>query len=138
MITIETTYDGELRTRSRHVRSGTTIQTDAPPDNEGKGEYFSPTDLLSASLGTCMITVMGIAARKHKIDLSSARIEIEKIMHPAPRKVAEIRVKIFMNNTFSEKEKTILETAGRTCPVALSLHPELRQVIDFIYAGNEE
>ena len=137
MITIETTYDGELRTRSKHMRSGTIIQTDAPPDNEGKGEFFSPTDLLSASLGTCMITVMGIAAKKHNIDLSSARIEVEKIMQASPRKVAEIRVKIFLNRTYPEKEKNILETAGKTCPVALRLHPDLKQVIDFIYADNE-
>jgi putative redox protein len=134
MITIETKYTGELRAISKHIRSGTELITDAPVDNEGKGASFSPTDLLAASLGTCMITVMGIAARKHGINIDGARLEIVKVMLLQPRKVSEIQIKIFMPDVnYSNSERQILEIAGTTCPVALSLHPELKQDIHFIY-----
>jgi putative redox protein len=134
MITIQTLYVGGLRAISTHLRSGVELTTDAPVDNHGKGESFSPTDLLAAALGTCMITVMGIAAAKHKINIDGARLEITKLMQTEPRKVAGIQVKIYMPElAYSDKEKLILETAGRTCPVALSLHPDLNQDLTFIY-----
>jgi putative redox protein len=134
MITIETIYKGDLRAISTHIRSGTELITDAPVDNEGKGKSFSPTDLLAVSLGTCMITVMGIAARRHGINIDGSRLEIVKVMQAQPRKVVEIKVNLFMpDKIYSETEKKILETAGTTCPVALSLHPDLKQDIHFIY-----
>lgn len=134
MITIETNYTGELRAISRHVRSSVELTTDAPLDNQGKGESFSPTDLLATALGTCMITVMGIAAKKHGINIDGTRLEIVKVMHASPRKVAEVKISLFMPDVdYSDEQKEILEHAGTTCPVALSLHPDLKQNIEFIY-----
>jgi len=128
------TYKGELRTESVHLKSGKTIITDAPLDNKGKGEAFSPTDLLSTSLGCCMLTIMGIVADRDNINITGTTIDISKIMANNPRKVEEIIVEInFPGNNYSEKEKKILENSARTCPVALSLHPELKQTINFIY-----
>lgn len=132
METIRTTYLGELRTRAIHVKSGETIITDAPVDNHGRGEAFSPTDLMSASLGSCMLTLMGIAARTHNINIDGTEIKITKIMASDPRRVAEIVIEFSLpRNDYTEKEKTILERVARTCPVALSLHPDLKQTINF-------
>lgn len=132
MATIETVYEGGLRTRAKHLASGIEIITDAPVDNQGKGEAFSPTDLLSASLGSCMLTIMGIAANTHGINMDQTRIRITKIMAANPRRVAEVQIEFDMlANDYSDKEKTILEHAARTCPVALSLHPDLVQSITF-------
>jgi putative redox protein len=132
MATIETVYEGNLRTRAKHLGSGTEIITDAPIDNQGKGEAFSPTDLLSAALGSCMLTIMGIAANTHHIDMDQTRIRITKIMASNPRRVAEVQIEFDMpDKDYSDKEKTILEQAARTCPVALSLHPDLVQSITF-------
>lgn len=133
MITISTRYLGDLRSESTHLKSSTVLITDAPTDNEGRGESFSPTDLLATALGTCMITVMGISARNHGIDIQDTRLEITKIMAANPRRVAEVHVDVFFNGNYSDKQKVILETAGRTCPVALSLHPDLIQKLSFIY-----
>lgn len=135
MATIETVYLGELRTRARHLASGNEIITDAPADNQGKGEAFSPTDLLSASLGSCMLTIMGIAARTHSIRMEHTRLEITKVMATDPRRVSEIKLSFFMPQVqYSLKEKSILEHAARTCPVALSLHPDVRQEIQFFWS----
>jgi len=132
MPTIETTYLGGLTTSAFHFQSKTIIKTDAPLDNQGKGESFSPTDLLSASLGSCMLTIMGIAARTHSIVIDNARVEITKIMAADPRRVAEIQVVFNMPSiNYSDKEKQILYKAAQTCPVALSLHPDLKQIIVF-------
>lgn len=129
-----TIYQGDLRTESTHLRSGKTVITDAPPDNQGKGEAFSPTDMLCVSLTTCMSTLMGIAARTHGIRIEGMRMGIEKIMLSNPRRVGEIKVAVEMPDVkYSDKEKSILELAARTCPVALSLHQELNQNINFIY-----
>ncbi len=134
METIRTKYIGDLRTESVHVHSGSTLITDAPLDNKGKGEAFSPTDLLATSLGCCMLTTMGIAANTHQIQFSGSLMKVTKIMVNNPRKVAEIVVEIEMGkHPFTEKEKKILETAGLTCPVALSLHPDVKQTITFNY-----
>lgn len=134
MITAETIYNGALRTTTTHTLSGTQLITDAPPDNQGKGESFSPTDLLAVSLGTCMLTVMGIAARKHSISIDGARVEVKKLMNLNPRLVAEIRIKIFMPAfIYSDEHKELLERTARYCPVALSLHPDLKQTIEFFY-----
>lgn len=125
-------YLGELRTEATHQLSGSIIITDAPPDNQGKGEAFSPTDMCATSLATCMVTIMGISARNHGLDITGTFIEVTKIMAANPRRIARIELKIRMpKNGFTELDKKLLETAGRTCPVALSLHPDLEQVMDF-------
>lgn len=132
-MTAEIIYKGSLRTEVTHLKSGTTIETDAPTDNHGKGERFSPTDLMATSLGLCMITVMGIKARDMNIELEGTKIGITKVMKADPRRVGEIKVEFHFPETFNldEKTKTILERTGRTCPVALSLHPDIKQEISF-------
>ncbi|MFM9026722.1 MAG: OsmC family protein, partial [Bacteroidota bacterium] len=117
METIRTTYLGELRTEAVHLQSGTRLITDAPVDNQGKGESFSPTDLLATALGSCMLTIMGIAARTHAISLEGTTMRITKYMVSEPRRVKEILVEFdFPEMNFTEKQKTILEHAARTCP----------------------
>lgn len=133
METIRTKYTGELRTEATHVHSGNKLITDAPLDNKGKGEAFSPTDLLATSLGSCILTTMGIAANVHGIEFSGSSMKITKIMVNNPRKVGEVVVDIEMGGNYTEKEKKILELAGLTCPVALSLHPDVKQTINFNY-----
>ena len=134
MITVETKYLGELRAEARHVRSGITLVTDAPVDNQGKGEAFSPTDLLATSLGNCMMTLVGIAARTHNFKVNGTIIRITKIMAENPRRVSEVIVEFtFPERSYTDKEKTIIENAARTCPVARSLHPDLKQTIIFNY-----
>ncbi len=136
MESMYTIYKGELRTESKHLKSGSIIITDAPPDNQGKGEAFSPTDLLCVALATCMTTLMGIASRTHAISIEGLKLSITKKMLSNPRKVGEIQLDFYMpKNNYSDKEKAILEHAAKTCPVALSLHPELKQNISFLYEG---
>ena len=123
---------GALRTEAEHLRSGKIILTDAPPDNNGKGEAFSPTDLMATSLGSCMLTVMGIVAARHSLDITGTQVEITKIMDANPRRVVEIVVEMtFPKRSFSDKDKHLLEQTALTCPVAKSLHPDLRQVVRF-------
>jgi uncharacterized OsmC-like protein len=132
MATIETIYLGGLRTEAKHVLSGNTLITDAPLDNKGKGEAFSPSDLLSASLGSCMLTIMGIAAQEHGIDIDGSSCSITKIMAAEPRRVSEIQINFnFPAINYSDKQKLILERAAKNCPVAKSLHPDLIQNVSF-------
>lgn len=132
METIHTLYEGELRTLAKHLGSGKTLITDAPLDNQGKGEAFSPTDLLAASLGSCMVTIMGIAARTHGMNIDGTKLRITKIMASQPRRVSEIKIELDMpDQPYSDKDKKLLEHAARTCPVALSLHPDILQSIKF-------
>lgn len=132
METVNTVYIGELRTEATHVKSGVKIITDAPTDNQGKGESFSPTDLLAASLGSCMVTIMGIASRTHSINIDGTKMRITKVMASNPRRVSEVHVEFDMpGKIYTEKEKAILEHAAHTCPVALSLHPDLKQIVKF-------
>lgn len=134
MKTSKIVYSGNLRTLSTHLKSGQSIITDAPTDNNGKGEAFSPTDLLATSLGCCMITIMGIVAERHHISLEGTSIEITKIMESNPRRVGEIIVEFTMpKKNYSDKEKELLEHAAHTCPVAKSLSSELKQTIVFNY-----
>ncbi len=131
-------YTGELRTVATHLQSGTVIETDAPKDNQGKGERFSPTDLLATSLGSCMLSIMGIASRTHSIDIVGTKVDIEKIMIADPqRRVGEINVQFhFLTaKNYSDKERKILENAAMTCPVFLSLHPDIKHRIDFNWEG---
>jgi uncharacterized OsmC-like protein len=128
----EILYKGELRSEARHLRSGQVLISDAPPDNQGKGEAFSPTDLMSTSLGLCMVTIMGIAARTHGFNIDGTRIRISKIMASNPRRVTEVHIEFEMPEvSYSDKEKQILEQAALTCPVAMSLHPDLVQKVHF-------
>lgn len=131
MATIETVYQGTLRTQAKHVQSGTEILTDAPVDNQGKGEAFSPTDLLAASLGSCMLTIMGITAREHQINIENTTCEITKVMVANPRRVGEIDVKLNFPEKYSDKQQKILERAALTCPVYLSLHPDVKKLVNF-------
>jgi uncharacterized OsmC-like protein len=130
MATSHTTYLGELRTENEHIRSGVKIITDAPVDNQGKGEAFSPTDLVATALADCMITIMGIKAREKGLDLTGTILETTKIMSSEPRRIGEIIIEItFPKNGFSEKDKAIFAAITKSCPVALSLHPEVKQTI---------
>lgn len=134
MAKFETKYLGNLRTEITHIQSGNTLITDAPTDNHGKGEFFSPTDLLASSLGSCMLTIMGIAAKTHGFSIDGALMETTKVMSANPRRVGELIIKItFPHNRYSEKELKILEASARECPVANSLHPDLKQTVSFIF-----
>lgn len=135
METATTKYLGHLRTEAIHKLSGNKIITDAPPDNNGKGEAFSPTDLLATSLTSCMITIMGILANRINIDINGTTASTTKIMASNPRRVSEIHVTISFpkNNTYTDKEKRMLEEAAYACPVAKSLHPDIIQKIEFVY-----
>jgi putative redox protein len=135
MITSKVTYLGELRTEATHIQSNTIIFTDAPKDNHGKGEMFSPTDLTATSLASCMISIMGIVAMKEGITpVDGATAEVTKIMYAEPRRIGEIHIQItFPKNNYTEKEQKIYENAAFTCPVAKSLHPDIKQIIEFIW-----
>lgn len=133
-VTIKTKYLGGLRTESLHVKSGSLVITDAPVDNKGKGEAFSPTDLLATSLATCMFTIMGIAANQHGLSIDGADCDVTKIMSGAPRKVAEIIIEFrFPANNFDEKQKQILRDAAYSCPVALSLSNDVKKTVVFSF-----
>jgi len=134
MPTVKTTYLGELRTESTHLQSGTQLLTDAPTDNMGKGEAFSPTDLLATATGTCMLTTMAIVAQRDEIELSGSSVEVSKIMSQTPpRKVArlEINLKMKTNIVLTPEQIQKLENTAHKCPVSLSLHPDLEQVVSF-------
>jgi putative redox protein len=120
-------YEGDLRTVARHTASDTRIETDAPVDNQGKGEKFSPTDLVATALGSCMMTIMGQKARDLKIDLKGTRIEIQKIMKADPRRISGISLTFHLTGglDLSEKNKMIFQRAAETCPVFYSIHPDI-------------
>lgn len=126
-------YLGELRLVAQHTRSNIEIETVAPPDNQGKGDSFSPTDLLATSLATCIVTIMGIKARDLGVNLEDTRGEVFKIMAANPRRVAEVKIDFTLPSGISEKDQKSLEAAGRACPVAKSLHPDLIQTINFYW-----
>jgi uncharacterized OsmC-like protein len=130
-MTSKITYLGDLRTSSIHLQSGSEIISDAPIDNNGKGEAFSPTDTVANALGSCMFTVMGIKAQDLNIDLSNSSAEITKIMAADPRRISEIHVVFNFSVAPDAKNKTILERIAMTCPVYYSLHPEIKKVIAF-------
>ena len=130
-MTSKVTYLGDLRTSSIHIQSGTEILSDAPIDNNGKGEAFSPTDTVANGLATCMMTIMGIKARDLGIDLTGTTAEVVKIMNAEPRRIGAIEIVFQIQGTDDQKSKTILERAGMTCPVFLSLHPDVEKRITF-------
>ena len=128
METATTIYKGDLRTEITHVRSGSKIITDAPVDNKGKGENFSPTDMVASALGSCIFTIMGIAAREHDFSIDGATCKITKVMTENPRKIGEVKIEFdFTGNTYTDKQKKILEYCVKTCPVALSLNESVFQ-----------
>ena len=134
-MTSQIIYKGSLRTSAIHLQSSTEIETDAPSDNQGKGERFSPTDLLATALGTCMITTMAIKANTMNIDLDGARVDVTKIMVSDPRRIGKIVAHLYMPNhlNLDEKQKTILENTARTCPVERSLHPDVALDLAFYW-----
>jgi putative redox protein len=131
MATSNIRYVGDLRTVCIHLQSGTQILTDAPTDNHGKGEAFSPTDLVATALGSCMVSIMAIKSKDLEVDLLDSTVEVTKIMQAEPRKIAKIIVVLNMAISPSEKTKIILERAAMTCPVFLSLHPDIEKEITF-------
>jgi putative redox protein len=137
MSTVSTIYSGNLRTQATHNASGNTIITDAPLDNNGRGEAFSPSDLVCAALGSCMVTIMGMVAERNQIKLEGTKMDITKIMVADPRRIAEVVIDFTMpaGVTYTDKEKAMLENAAKTCPVALSLHPDIKQTVTFNYSA---
>jgi putative redox protein len=132
MIGMKVIYQGGLHCEALHIKSGNLLTTDAPTDNHGKGEAFSPTDLLCASLATCIITFMGITAASKEIDLGKMEASIEKIMASEPRRVSEIRIDLTIENkNFTSRQIGILKNAALNCPVTKSLHPDINQVLSF-------
>uniref|UniRef100_UPI0032170EB9 OsmC family protein n=1 Tax=uncultured Draconibacterium sp. TaxID=1573823 RepID=UPI0032170EB9 len=132
MTTVKTIYLGGLRTENEHLQSGNKVVTDAPTDNQGKGEFFSPTDMLATALGSCILTIMGIKARDNNIDIEGTEVEVTKIMASDPRRVAEVIVEFsFPKKGYTEEEKQLVESVAGTSPVPLSLHPDLKQTIRF-------
>ncbi|MEO9966142.1 MAG: OsmC family protein [Reichenbachiella sp.] len=132
MGTLKNEYLGNLRTEGLHIPSGNKIITDAPVDNMGKGEAFSPTDLMTFSLSACMMTIMGQVADREKIDMSGLKTDITKVMAANPRRVAEIHISFaWPNLVLSDKQKTMLINAARTCPVAQSIHPDIKLEVTF-------
>lgn len=134
METAKTIYKGDLRTEITHVRSGSVIITDAPVDNKGKGENFSPTDLVASALGSCIFTIMGIAACEHGFSIDGATCSITKIMTEKPRKIGEIRIEFdFTGREYTDKQKKILDYCVKTCPVALSLNESLFRNVTLVF-----
>ncbi len=135
MATSQVIYQGQLRTKATHIKSGESIITDAPTDNNGKGEAFSPTDLVATALASCLITIMGIKANQSNLDIDGATAEITKVMASGPRRISDVHITVTMPaNDYSDKDKKMLEKAALTCPVALSLHPDINQNITFVWA----
>ena len=130
---IENKYIGELRTQSTHLKSSDIILTDAPVDNNGKGEAFSPTDLVATALGSCMITIMAIVAEKNGLDISDTSASVKKVMSASPRMISDVIIEIKMNKRISEKDRKRLEKAAIACPVHKSLHPDMNKEINFVY-----
>jgi uncharacterized OsmC-like protein len=133
-MTSKVTYLGNLRTECVHLKSGNSFITDAPLDNNGKGEAFSPTDTVATGLASCMLTVMGIKARDLEVDLTGSYAEVSKIMASNPRRISKIGVVLHMSTSPDEKIKTKLEQTAKTCPVLYSLHPDIEKDVTFVWA----
>jgi putative redox protein len=132
-MTSEASYQGKLRTVCTHLKSRSSIETDAPVDNNGNGERFSPTDLIATALASCMITVMGIRAQLSGIPFETVSASVQKSMGISPRRITEIKVEIVVHDSWSDKQREIMEQVARGCPVAQSLSPELVQNVSFKY-----
>ena len=123
------TYQGDLRTEAVHIQSGDVIVTDAPIDNNGKGEAFAPSDLVATSVASCMLTIMGIVAKRDNINIDGTTAEVEKTMSRSPRMIESITIKLFFKSKLSDKEKKKLERAAKTCPVEASLNEKIKKII---------
>ena len=133
-MTSKVTYTGDLRTECEHLQSGTRIITDAPVDNQGKGESFSPTDTVATALASCMLTIIGIKARDLDVEVKGATAEVTKTMAADPRRISGIKVVINFPEVYEKKTQQILERAAKTCPVFYSLHPEIAVDLSFNYS----
>ncbi|MDD4601399.1 hypothetical protein SDC9_11436 [bioreactor metagenome] len=134
MATVQTKYLGGLRTESLHIQSGSKLITDAPLDNHGKGEAFSPTDLMATAYGACVLTIMGIAAQTHGFTIDGTEVKTEKVMGTNPRRIVELITEFTLpHNNYSAKEKKIIELTAKECPAHNSLHPDLKKTITFTY-----
>ncbi len=138
-MTSKVIYKSDLRCVATHLLSGSEIETDAPVDNHGKGERFSPTDLVATALAACIVTTMGILGKNHDINVDGAECMIEKIMVKDPRRIGEIKIDIDFTKcmTYTEKQKTLLEHIAKTCPVFESLHPDCKKTLKFIWKNEE-
>lgn len=136
-MTSKVTYLGDLRTSSEHVQSKSVIITDAPVDNQGKGEAFSPTDTVATALASCMLTIIGIKARDLEVQVEGAYAEVTKTMAADPRRISGIKVAINFPTSYDEKERKILERAAKTCPVLYSLHPDIVLDISFHFKNEK-
>jgi len=138
MVKLTTTYEGQLRCRAEHGPSGTTLITDAPVDNHGRGESFSPTDLVATALGACMMTIMGIAAERHGINLVGMQAEtIKEMSKDMPRRIAGLRTRLTIPLPADHPQRALLENAAHTCPVHKSLASEIDATIEFVWAGSQ-
>jgi putative redox protein len=136
MVKISIRYEGDLRCAAAHGPSGRSLLTDAPVDNHGRGESFSPTDLVATALGSCMATIMGIAAERHQLDLRGTDIEVTKVMSvDGPRRIARLQTTIKVPLPPDHPQRALLENAALTCPVHKSLHPEIEKPVDFHWVG---
>ncbi|HKL36439.1 MAG TPA: OsmC family protein [Salegentibacter sp.] len=133
-MTSKVIYTGSLRTEAEHLKSGAKIITDAPTDNHGKGEAFSPTDSVATALASCMLTVMGIKAEDLEVNLNGTTAEVTKTMAANPRRISKVEIMINFPETYAEKIRKILENTARTCPVMQSLHPDMEKLISFKYS----
>lgn len=134
MATVQTKYLGGLRTESVHLQSGSTLITDAPVDNHGRGEAFSPTDLMATAYGACVLTILGIAAQTHGFTIDGAELQTTKVMGTDPRRIVELITEITLpHNNYSVKERKIIELAAKECPVYNSLHPDMKKTVTFKY-----
>jgi putative redox protein len=133
MVTVLARYDGDLLCTATHGPSMATLRTDAPTDNEGQGRFFSPTDLVGTAMATCMLTIMGIAARRHGLHVDGARVLVTKHMRQNPRRIGQLPVEITIPGRFTPQQKLLLEAAASGCPVHASLHPEIEAPITFVY-----
>ena len=136
MTTSTVTYLGSLRTEGTHTRSGKTYISDAPLDNNGKGEAFSPTDLCATSLASCAMTIMGIKSNNTGIELGEIHADVYKVMASNPRRIAEVKIEFRISGSYTDDEKRTIELAGLNCPVAKSLHPDLIQDMQFVWLDN--
>ncbi|HEU4420179.1 MAG TPA: OsmC family protein [Planctomycetota bacterium] len=134
MVTITAQYEGDLCCTAVHGPSGSKLQTDAPKDNEGLGRFFSPTDLVATALGTCILTTMGIVARRHGIELKGAHVSVEKHMNSNPRRIGRLPAEVTMPGSFTAEQKKLLEAAAHACPVHKSLHADIESPITFRWA----
>ena len=138
MPTSSSIYSGDLRTESVHTQSGETYITDAPVDNEGKGEAFSPTDIVASALANCMLTIMGIVSKRKGLIIKGTEAKVEKVMGTEPRRIKEIKIDFYLPSNFSQNQRKLLEKAAINCPVAKSLSTDLTQTIKFHYPSDSK